>query len=81
MLRWFILSLQLFLPRWRQTLTPDSKHPLGRTLTKRYKAKKSVVKNFWIASGTAMVLMPALPFVIGLVLFTTFVSFMYLDEA
>lgn len=40
-----------------------------------------MVKNFWIASGAVMVIMPALPIVIGLALFTTFVSFMYLDEA
>ena len=81
MIRWLLLVVQLFLPAWRQSVMPDRRHAYGRTLTKRYQARKSMVKNFWIASGAVMVIMPALPIVIGLALFTTFVSFMYLDEA
>lgn len=81
MVRWFLLCIQLFMPVWRRHVTPDRRHPLGRTLTRRYQARKSVVKNFWIASGMLMVMMPVLPVVVGLALFTTFVSFMYLDEA
>ena len=81
MFRWLFLCLQLFLPAWRQQVKPDRRHSFGRTLTKNYRARKSMVKNFWIASGTLMMLVPVLPLVVGLALFTTFVSFMYLDEA
>lgn len=82
MFRWLYFCAQLFLPAWRQQqILPERRHAYGRTLTKRYLARKAMVKNFWIASGTAMMLMPAMPFVVGLTLFTTFVSFMYLDEA
>lgn len=80
MLRWLIWCWQLFLPAWRQQPIADKRHAYGRTLTKGYAAKKSMVKNFWIASGALMMVMPALHFVIALGLFTTFVSFMYLDE-
>ncbi|MDX1693269.1 MAG: hypothetical protein R3208_05855 [Ketobacteraceae bacterium] len=81
MIRWFLLCFQLFLPHWRQRMIPDRRHPFGRTLTKGYQARKSMVKNFWIASGMLMMAVPLLPVVVGLTLFTTFVSFMYLDEA
>ena len=80
MYRWLSLCLQLFLPAWRQTLTPNARHACGRTLTPGYLARKSMVKNFWIASGAVMVMIPIMPFIIGLALFMTFVSFMYLDE-
>lgn len=81
MFRWIALSLKLFLPAWRQMAKPDSHHAYGRTLTKGYIARKSIVKNMWIGSALLMLAMPALPVVIGLGLFTTFVSFMFLDEA
>lgn len=80
MVRWLLMYLQLFLPAWRQNMLPDQNHAYGRTLTKKYRAKKSIVKNFWIAAGTLMIFVPVLPVIVGLALFTTFVSFMYLDE-
>lgn len=80
MFRLLSFCIALFLPVWRQSLAPNARHPFARTLTSDYLARKSIVKNFWIVSGALMVLVPVMPFVVGLALFTTFVSFMYLDE-
>lgn len=80
MFRWIMMIWQFLLPAWRKVVKPDCNHAYGRTLTKGYVARKSFVKSMWIGSALMMLVMPALPVVIGLGLFTTFVSFMYLDE-
>ena len=80
MIRWLMLCMHVFLPSWRHTISADSTHAYGRTLTKAYTAKKSMVKNFWLVSGILMVVIPVPHFVIALTMFTTFLSFMYLDE-
>lgn len=81
MFRWLEVLLNLLLPQWRHRQKPDENHSYGRTLSRRYRARKGVVKNFWIVAGAAMLLNPILPVIIVLALFTTFLSFMYLDEA
>ena len=40
-----------------------------------------MVKNFWIVAGLAMIVVPLAHVAVGISLFTTFLSFMYLDEA
>ena len=39
------------------------------------------MKSFWIVAGLVVLIEPALPFAVFVSLFTTFLSFMYLDEA
>ena len=59
----------------------DPSHPLGRMLTREYRQRREVVRQFWLVACGAMLLMPVLHWVVAVGLFTTFVSFMYLDEA
>lgn len=59
----------------------DPSHPLGRMRTREYRQRREVVKHFWLVAGGAMLLVPVLHWVVAVSLFTTFVSFMYLDEA
>jgi len=46
----------------------------------RYRAKRRIVKDVWIGSGTLMILFPEPAAVAAMALLTTFVSFMILDE-
>ena len=46
-----------------------------------YLRRRDMVKNFWIVAGLVMAAVPLLPWIVAVSLFTTFVSFMYLDEA
>ncbi len=55
------------------------KHVSWRRHTRKYKKKKSLVKNIWLASGLVMLALP-LQLLIALLLFTTFLSFTILDE-
>ncbi|WP_143821178.1 hypothetical protein [Motiliproteus sp. MSK22-1] len=52
-----------------------------RTLSKRYREKKKIVRNIWIAAGFLMVSFPLPSFIVTLGLFTTFLSFTILDES
>lgn len=72
--------MQLLMPS-RQHVLADPAHPLGRTRTREYLLRREVVKQFWMVAGAAMLLLPVLHWVVAVGLFTTFVSFMYLDEA
>lgn len=68
-----------------QLLMPSRQHvladPAHRTRTREYLLRREVVKQFWLVAGAVMLLLPALHWVVAVGLFTTFVSFMYLDEA
>lgn len=57
------------------------KHLFGAEMTSAYLRRREMVKNFWLVAGAAMMVWPLLPWVVAVSLFTTFVSFMYLDEA
>ena len=63
-----------------QDRTPDPNHPLKRCYTAEYIARKKVVYYFWLTSLLCMLMMPSLGFVASAGLFTTFISFSYLDE-
>jgi hypothetical protein len=60
--------------------TPDPNHPYKRVYTQRYIAKKRIVYYFWLTSLTFMLVVPTIGFVTTAGLFTTFISFSYLDE-
>lgn len=79
----FGVICQFLLPKWRQNLEQnqeDSGHFYRRTLCPKYIEKKSRVKNFWLFAGALVLLQPSLHVMIVVGLFTTFLSFMYLDE-
>jgi hypothetical protein len=56
-----------------------ARHPSFRRYTRRYLKKKQLVRDVWITSGVIMLCVPihAMPV---LVLGTTFLAFMILDE-
>lgn len=60
---------------------PDPRHGSRRRLCKSYRRRQQQVKNFWIVAGLIILVEPALPVAVFVFLFTTFLSFMYLDEA
>ncbi len=70
-------------PRFQRLQPPstDENHPSARLLSKRYRAKKRIVRGLWIATGLMMLSFPLLPFMVTLGLFTTFLSFSILDES
>ncbi len=72
--------IEWLLPDWARTTCPDPSHCHGRRLTKTYQKKQGLVKNIWIGSGMLMLLIPVPPFFIAAMLFTTFLSFVILDE-
>ncbi|WP_296060718.1 hypothetical protein [uncultured Amphritea sp.] len=72
--------LRLMLPEWMQVTYPDGSHFFRRKFTAAYKARLRWVYRIWIGSGLLMLAIPAPPVVIGLGLFTTFISFSLLDE-
>lgn len=79
----FLLLQRCFLPGWRQNTDlnqGDSHHFYRRTLSAKYLKKKSMVKNFWIAAGAIVLIQPVLHVMLVVAMFTTFLSFMYLDE-
>lgn len=47
----------------------------------QYIRRQQQVKNFWICAGFSVICFPALHIAVSVGLFTTFLSFMYLDEA
>ena len=48
--------------------------------TSQYKQKKKIVRNAWLVIGTIMLMMPPTAVMVT-ALFTTFMSFMLLDES
>ncbi len=79
----FLWLRRCFLPLWRQNTDKnqgDKRHFYRRTLCVEYQKKKSMVKNFWIAAGVVVLIQPLLHVVLVVAMFTTFISFMYLDE-
>ena len=63
-----------------RSVTPDPNHFHRRRYTSKYYRKRDIVKNLWISAGLLMLAYPVLPFVVGLSLFMTFLSFLILDE-
>ena len=74
---WFCRCL---LPDWTRNCAPDAGHFYRRRFTRRYRAKKRVVRDVWLGSGCVMLLIPVLPFMLALGLATILLSFVILDE-
>lgn len=68
------------LPDWANSQEPDHLHPHRRRFTARYRRKQGIVKNIWIASGILMIVQGSVALTLALVLGTTFLAFMILDE-
>ncbi|MBM6550335.1 hypothetical protein [Marinomonas ostreistagni] len=78
-------SLQRILPDWQQKefvfLDRLESHAHYRRISKRYRAKKRLVRSLWTATGGILVLFPTPPIWGGAVLFSTCLSFAILDES
>ncbi len=70
--------LQSGLPQ--KSSSDDTHHPQHRRFTKKYQAKKNIVKVLWISACLLMLINPILPVVLIIALPVTFLSFMILDE-
>jgi hypothetical protein len=68
------------LPHWARDRTPDDGHFYRRCFTRRYRAKRRIVRDVWLGSGCVMLLNPVLPFMLALGLATTLLAFVILDE-
>ncbi len=69
-------------PAWKQQQQKhDPHHSYKRTLCESYQKRREHVKTFWIVAGLVILVEPVLHFAILVSMFTTFLSFMYLDEA
>ncbi|AWF81153.1 hypothetical protein BTJ40_10165 [Microbulbifer sp. A4B17] len=80
-IRFYCTNLvRFFLPPVREIAVPSEPDSHTRRYTYHYQQKKSWVKNLWIFSAALMLCFPALPFVLTLIFFTTFLSFAILDE-
>lgn len=71
---------RLIMPRWVEDRTPQRDHPHWRRFTAKYRRKRSIVKNVWIASGLVMALEASPAIIVAMALGTTFLSFVILDE-
>ncbi|WGL17081.1 hypothetical protein PVT68_01980 [Microbulbifer bruguierae] len=74
------LLIRNFLPGESEIALPDDNDSHLRRYTYHYRVKRNWVKNLWIGSSLLMICFPLLPFVLGLGLFTSFLSFAILDE-
>ncbi len=57
-----------------------SKHHHYRRYTKEYEKKKDIVRQLWVVAGLLTLMFPILPFMAVILISTTFLSFVFLDE-
>ena len=74
------LLVRTFLPQENEICLPDPNDDHRRRYSRNYRQKKGWVKNLWIGTSLLMLCFPLLPFVLGLGLLTSFLSFAILDE-
>lgn len=72
--------IRVFLPAWMADKRPDPNHFYRRCFTARYRAKRSLVKNVWIAAGAIMLCGPTAPMLLIVGLSASLISFIILDE-
>ena len=75
----FLLSL-LF-PYWMQDQTPDQHHFYRRVFTRKHRARVKRLYLLWLVAMGIVLIFPSLPLLIIVTLFTSFISFSFLDEA
>ena len=73
--------LMLLTPAWMQDRTPDETHFYRRFFTAKYQAKKEKIKWLWIATCTVLLCFPYMPLRLTQALFSTFLTFSFLDES
>jgi len=71
---------ETLMPHWARNRAPDGGHFYRRCFTRRYRAKRRIVRDVWLGSGCVMLLNPVLPFMLALGLATTLLAFAILDE-
>jgi len=74
------LLVRFFLPRESEICLPRLEDSHTRRYSRRYRLKRSWVKNLWIGTSLLMLCFPLLPFVLAVALLTAFLSFAILDE-
>ncbi|MCK7596827.1 hypothetical protein M0G74_06025 [Microbulbifer sp. CAU 1566] len=74
------LLVRSFAPRENEIALPDEGDSHLRRYSRRYRIKRGWVKNLWIGASLLMICFPLLPFIVGLGLLTSFLSFAILDE-
>ena len=67
-------------PAWLDSQQPDSSHFHRRRYTVEYRKKRRLVRDLWLGVGLLMLCFPIAAVFVGVGLFTTFLSFMILDE-
>ena len=66
-------------PPHNMTEAERAQHPTFRRYTRRYRKKQKIVRDMWLVSGLLMLFAP-LSFILVLVMATTFLAFVILDE-
>lgn len=74
------LLVRFYFPRENEICIPSAGDAHSRRYSRRYRIKRSWVKNLWIGTSLLMLCFPLLPFVLAAGLFASFLSFAILDE-
>ncbi len=77
---WKLWQQLTWQPAWLLSEIPSKRHFHRRRLTEVYRKKQRLVRSLWFSALMIMLALPALPLVVAISLFTTFVSFSILDE-
>ncbi len=67
-------------PDWMHCRTPDNNHFYRRMFSRRYQAKKRLVKHIWMVAGLLILCYPLTWFALLIGLPVTLLSFAILDE-
>lgn len=74
------IIIKWWTPDIRKDKSPDPKHSYRRTFTPKYIKKKKYLYYVWCSVLVSMLIIPSLAYAFASALFTTFISFMILDE-
>jgi len=80
----YVMFCDVFLSSWFENTEKNQRDSwifYRRSYDSKYRQKQSVVKNFWIVACILVLIQPALHVMLVVGMFTTFLSFMYLDES
>ena len=71
---------KLFLPKWMTRAEGEPEHFHGRRFTSKYRKKRRIVFCLWVLVAGVALAEPGPQFLLGLCLFTIFLSLAILDE-
>lgn len=79
---WSVMAIIIhwLTPDIRKDRSPDANHSYRRTFTPKYIKKKKYLYYVWCTVLVSMLIIPSLAYMLVSALFTTFLSFMILDE-